>query len=99
MVLENEGSKLSPYGLKFRNSASGEASANKFHMSNVTIIPESSRRIIVGGRAGAKNGVVPKDLAEEIDQAFQNVEDSLKAAGLDKDPWEYVYKESYYDIP
>jgi len=92
MGSENKESILSEHGLKFRNSAAGEASANKFHMSNVVSIPANSQRIIVSGKVGAKDGKVPKDLNEEIDQAFKNVESSLRAAGLGEDAWQYVYK-------
>lgn len=98
MVLDYTSGPLSRYGLKFRNhvGAPGEGAADAFHLSNAVIIPEGSRRVVVGGKIGLRSDdTAPRDLAEEIDQAFKNVELALRACGLDKlerSPWEYVYK-------
>ncbi len=99
MASEYEGSILCSQGLRFRNTQAGAASADKYHMTNVVSIPESARRVIVGGKVGVRDGKVPTDLKEEIDLAFENVELSLRAAGLENNPWEYVYKVNSKQYP
>lgn len=89
-------SKLSSHGFQFHNwPGPGEEAARHFGLSHAVIIPPNSRTIIVGGQIGINaDGTVPVDLAEEITEAFDHVEKSLKAAGLGDDAWEHVYSVS-----
>lgn len=89
-------SKLSSHGFEFRNwPGPGEEAARHFGLSHAVIIPPNSRTIIVGGQIGIKaDGTVPVDIAEEVIEAFDHVEQALKAAGLGDDAWEHVYSVS-----
>lgn len=95
--MENPASKLLSYGFQFRNwPGPGEKAAAQFGLSHAVIVPPKARTIIIGGQIGIKDdGTVPTDLAEEIAEAFNNVERSLKAAGLGDDAWEHVYSVSF----
>lgn len=89
-------SKLSSHGFRFCNWAGpGEEAATKFGISHAVVVPPNVRTVIVGGQIGVKDdGTVSTDLAEEITEAFDHVERSLKAAGLGDDAWEHVYSVS-----
>ncbi|KAK1764004.1 Endoribonuclease L-PSP/chorismate mutase-like protein [Phialemonium atrogriseum] len=93
-------SKLSSHGFRFCNWAGpGEEAATKFGISHAVVVPPNIRTVIVGGQIGVKDdGTVPTDLAEEITEAFDNVERSLKAAGLGDDAWEHVYSITTYEV-
>jgi len=97
MVLNYTSPVLSQHGLQFRNHAGapGEGAADAFHMSNAVVIPANASRIIVGGKIGLRaDDTAPDNLADEIDQAFQNVQLALQACGLGDNAWEHVYKAS-----
>lgn len=98
MVVDYKESKLSSYGLQFRNwPGPGEEAADQFGLSHAVIVPAGSDRIIVGGQVGLKaDGSVPSELKDEISEALEHVERALKAAGLGADAWEHVYQVNLY---
>ena len=94
MVLDDRSSKLVQHGFHFRNWAGpGEAASDHFGLSHVVIVPATADRMIVSGQLGIRDDdTVSSNLQEEIDEAFDHVEKSLKAAGLGDDAWEHIYK-------
>lgn len=89
-------SKLLAHGFEFRNwPGPGEEAAKHFGLSHAVIVPPNSRTIIVGGQIGVRDdGTISEDLVEEVTEAFDHVERSLKAAGLGDDAWEHVFSVS-----
>jgi enamine deaminase RidA (YjgF/YER057c/UK114 family) len=86
-------SKLEALGVKFANWPGGEAAAESFGISHAVILPPNARTVVVGGQLGIReDGSVPESLEDEVTEAFEHVERSLKAAGLGDDAWEYVYE-------
>lgn len=67
-------------------------------MTHAAVIPPGVSTIHVGGQVGlTAQGTVPADLEEEIKEAFEHIELSLRAAGLSgtkQEVWAHVYKVS-----
>ncbi|KAF9888968.1 hypothetical protein FE257_008138 [Aspergillus nanangensis] len=93
-------SKLCSYGFQFRNwPGAGEKAAAQFGLSHAVIVPPNACTVIIGGQVGIRDdGTVPTDLAEEVAEAFDHVERSLKAAGFGEDAWEHVYSVTTYEV-
>ncbi|KAF2996777.1 hypothetical protein E8E14_004914 [Neopestalotiopsis sp. 37M] len=94
-------SKLATHGFGFYNHSgfSGQGASDAFGLSNAIVTPFEGRRIITSGHIGIRDDeTVPKDLREEVEQAFRSVTLTLQAAGLKDDAWEYVYKAKVYVI-
>jgi enamine deaminase RidA (YjgF/YER057c/UK114 family) len=88
-------SKLAAHGFEFHNWAGGEEAAEGFGISHAVVVPANARTIVISGQVGIRDdGTIPSDLEEQITEAFDHVERSLKAVGLGEDAWEYVYSVS-----
>ncbi|CAG9998478.1 unnamed protein product [Clonostachys byssicola] len=92
-------SKLAAHGFEFHNWAGGEEAAEGFGISHAVVVPANARTIVISGQVGIRDdGTIPSDLEEQITEAFDHVERSLKAAGLGEDAWEYVYSVKTFEV-
>ncbi|KAK4185311.1 endoribonuclease L-PSP [Podospora australis] len=71
----------------------GDTLSDQFHYSQAVRV---ENRIEISGQGGwdPKTGTIPEDIAEEIDQAFSNVDLVLKTAG--GKGWSQVYRINAY---
>lgn len=83
----------------FNWPGAGEQISETLEMTHAAVIPPGVSTIHVGGQVGlTPQGTVPADLEEEIKEAFEHIELSLRAAGLTgtkQEVWAYVYKVSW----
>ncbi|EPE03500.1 endoribonuclease l-psp [Ophiostoma piceae UAMH 11346] len=88
---------LDKYGLKAINSPGlGEKLGELLGLSGAVIIPANTATVRISGTTGlTKDMQMPESAMEEILLAFQNVEDTLVAAGV-KDGWRAVYDLTTY---
>lgn len=92
-------SPLNSFGIKSFNSPGlGEKLSNLLHISSAVVIPANVRTVVTSGTTGYdENMVYPKDLTEEIMNAFANVEAALLSAGV-KDGFRSVYQMTSYHV-
>jgi len=93
-------SPLNKHGLRCFNAPGiGEVFGAAYHISSCISIPPTSNIYETCGITGFKSEKLdyPSDLTEEITKAFQNVEDALKAGGVE-DGWKAVYKMTSYHV-
>lgn len=90
---------LTKFGIKCINAPGmGEKLAPLYNISSVVVIPPNATIYETCGHTGCNSDVeYPDDLTEEILLAFQNVENALKAAGVE-DGWKAVYKMNTYHL-
>jgi len=82
----------------FNTPGLGEKLSNLLHISGAIIIPSDIRTVVTSGTTGYdENMVYPKDLTEEIMNAFANVEAALQSAGVD-DGFRSVYQMTSYHV-
>lgn len=92
-------SPLNAHGVKcFNVPGLGEKLSNIFHISSAVILPSNVRTVVTAGQTGyTPDMTLPEDLTEQYVQAFQNVIDSLAAAGV-KDGFNSVYQMTSYHV-
>lgn len=92
-------SPLEAYGIKSYNTpGQGEQLSDDLHISGAIVLPANVRTVITSGITGYDAaGKLPKDLAEEIDNAFASIEERLRVAGV-KDGFKSVYQLTTYHV-
>lgn len=74
----------------------GEKVSDYYHIVNAIVIPAGARTVVTSGQTGfGADMKLPTDLTEEVLNCFQNVVDSLKAAGVE-DGFASVYQMTSY---
>ncbi|OIW35097.1 endoribonuclease l-psp [Coniochaeta ligniaria NRRL 30616] len=88
---------LDKYGLKAINSPGlGEKLGELLGLSGAVIIPANTATVRISGTTGLTEDMqLPASATEQIMLAFQNVEDTLVAAGV-QDGWRAVYDLTTY---
>lgn len=84
-------------GVRYFNwPGAGVEISESLGMTHAVVIPPGVSIIHVGGQAGiTAEGTVPVDLGEEITEAFEHIELSLREAGLTgsrHDVWGHVFR-------
>lgn len=83
---------LGNHGFQFVNPPEGQESSEQLHFSHAVIVPPNARTVIISGQVGIlPDGTVPKELKDEYEEAFLNVERALRAVGLGEDALQYVF--------
>jgi enamine deaminase RidA (YjgF/YER057c/UK114 family) len=90
---------LNSSGIKSFNSPGlGEKLSSLLHISSAVTIPANTCTVVTSGTTGYDEHMVyPKDLTEEIMNAFANVEAALAAAGV-RDGFRSVYQMTSYHV-
>jgi enamine deaminase RidA (YjgF/YER057c/UK114 family) len=90
-------SPLNSHGIKcFNVPGLGEKLSDIFHISSAVVLPSNVRTVVTAGQTGYTADMkLPEDLTEQYVQAFQNVVESLAAAGV-KDGFDSVYQMTSY---
>ncbi|KAJ9640125.1 uncharacterized protein PV06_10656 [Exophiala oligosperma] len=75
----------------FLSKIAGDLSA-----SQAVVVPPNVSLVVTSGQCGFReDGSIPEDIQEQVDQAFQNAERVLKAAGVAQG-WQNVYEMTLY---
>lgn len=92
-------SPLNAYGIKSYNTpGQGEQLSADLHISGAVVLPANCRTVITSGITGYDAaGKLPKDLSEEIANAFESVDARLREAGV-KDGFKSVYQLTTYHV-
>lgn len=90
---------LNAGGLKaFNVPGLGEKVSEQFHIASAIVIPPNATTVVTSGQVGFDADMkLPKDLLEEVLTCFQNVVDSLAAAGV-QDGFQSVYQMTSYHV-
>lgn len=90
-------SSLTTKGLKCYNSPGlGKKTSDLFHVSGAIIIPPNTATVMTCGTTGYdENLKLPKDILEETENVFKNIESNLAAAGV-KDGFQSVFQMTSY---
>ncbi|KAG6355010.1 hypothetical protein INS49_004091 [Diaporthe citri] len=83
----------------FNWPGAGEEISEILKVTHAAVIPPGVSTIHVGGQVGL---TVPAELEEEVKEAFEHIELSLRAAGLPgtkQEVWAYVYKVGEIILP
>ncbi|EFX04952.1 endoribonuclease l-psp [Grosmannia clavigera kw1407] len=88
---------LDEFGIKAINSPGlGEKLGEALGLSGAVVIPANTATVRTSGTTGVtKDMVLPASATEQIMLAFQNVEDTMVAAGV-KDGWRAVFDLTTY---
>ncbi|KAF2501842.1 endoribonuclease l-psp [Lophium mytilinum] len=92
-------SPLNKHGVKcFNVPGLGEKLSDTYHISSAVVLPANMRTVVTAGQTGYTADMkLPTDLTEQYLQAFQNVVDSLAAAGV-TDGFNSVYQMTSYHV-
>lgn len=75
----------------FLSKIAGDLSA-----SQAVVLPSNVSLVVTSGQCGFReDGSIPEDVHEQVEQAFQNAERVLKAAGVTQG-WQNVYEMTLY---
>jgi enamine deaminase RidA (YjgF/YER057c/UK114 family) len=88
---------LGAFGIKNINAPGlGERLSDLLHISSAVVVPAHTATVVTSGQTGyTQDMVYPSDTKEQILLAFHNVEEALRAAGV-QEGWKAVYQMTTY---